>query len=186
MNHPELLAVPALMLVDYLLTILGAKKAAIVYRKHFVQATYELNPVWRTSVDQLRWFNPRHLAAVTLVALLLVLLERSESVPSSTIQLIAGALLGAFGVVCGRHLTNLLLFGFLIRNPREISGEVQLSMKLNLKISQFMIVGLVPVFAIVLVLLPHPYTVGTLLGVVTLALSHAVWARRANRPIIAE
>ncbi len=44
MNHPELIAVPVLMLADYALTILGAKTSAVVYRNHFTMPSYELNP----------------------------------------------------------------------------------------------------------------------------------------------
>ena len=47
MNHPELIAVPVLMLADYALTILGAKSSAVIYRNHFTTPTYELNPLLR-------------------------------------------------------------------------------------------------------------------------------------------
>ena len=138
MEHPELIGVPVLMLADYLLTILGAKSSARVHGKHFTTPSYELNPLWRKSVDQRRWFNPRHLA-------------------------------------------NLLLFRYLNRNPEEISGQVELSPRLVIKMSQVGYLGLVPLFAFLAVLAPHRYTLGALLGLLTLVLAHFIWGWRAGR-----
>ncbi len=143
MNHPEIIAVPVLMLADYTLTILGAKESAAVYRKHFVLGSYELNPLWRKSVDQIRWFNPRHFSLVCLVTALLIIVDQSV-LPEWPIELGLGMLFGAWGMLCGRHLTNLLIFRFLKRNPEQVSGQVNLSMQLTLKMSQFTYFGLVP------------------------------------------
>lgn len=180
MNHPELIAVPVLMLADYALTILGAKASAVVYRNHFTTPSYELNPLWRKSIDQIRWFNPRHITAVALVTMLLALLDQMESLPYDTIHLALGMFFGAFGTVCGRHLTNLMLFRYLNRHPHEISGQVQLSMKVAFKISQFTYIGLIPLFIIVAALVPNAYTVGVLSGILALVLAHFVWGRRAK------
>jgi hypothetical protein len=180
-NHPELIAVPILMLADYALTILGAKSSAAVYRKHFLMPSYELNPLWRRSVDQVRWFNPRHTALVVLLTAILVLLDQAAEVPDSILELLIGMLLGAFGSVCGRHLTNLLLFGYLNRHPEEISGQVRLSMILILKISQFTYIGLIPIFGMVVALVPNAYTAGVLLGLLSIVFGHSRWARKATR-----
>src|SRR6516162_5062024 len=60
MNHLIILAVPVLMLSDYLLTILGAKASLGVYRQHFISPHYEINPLWQKCVQQLKWFSPLH------------------------------------------------------------------------------------------------------------------------------
>ncbi len=180
MNHPELMAVPALMLADYALTILGAKKSATVYRNHFTTPSYELNPLWRSSVDQIRWFNPRHLALVTIFTALLILVDRTALLESQVFEFVLGMLFGAFGAVCGRHLANLMIFGYLNRNPQEISGQVQMSMKLVLKMSQYSYISLIPLFLIVAILAPSPHTGGVFLGLVGVVLAHFVWARKAE------
>lgn len=185
MNHPELFLVPILMLADYALTILGAKTSIAVYRNHFVMGSYELNPVWRKSVDQIRWFNARHLIVVALITILLCMADLGLAILDpdlatlelDALALILGILLGAFGTVCGRHLTNLLLFRYLNRNPQEISGQVYLSMILTLKLSQFQSIGLVPLSIIVAVLVPNSYTVGVSIGLIALVFAHFVWAR---------
>ena len=169
------------MLADYTLTILGAKSSAVVYRNHFTTPTYVLNPLWRKSVDQIRWFNPRHTLLVALVTVLLVVVDRA-ALPYDLFELPLGMLFGAFGAVCGRHLTSLLLFRYFNRHPNEISGQVQLSLKLLLKISQYNYIGLIPIFTIIVVLVPNLYTGGVLLGLFALVLVHFVWAARAKPP----
>ena len=49
-----------------------------------------------------------------------------------------------------------------------------------LKMSQFSFVGLVPLFTIVAALVPHPYTVGALAGVVAVVLVHFSWDRKVG------
>jgi hypothetical protein len=182
MNHPEIIAVPVLMLADYTLTILGAKESAAVYRKHFVLASYELNPLWRKSVDEIHWFNPRHFALVCIVTLLLVIVDQNV-LPEWPIELGLGMLFGAWGMVCGRHLTNLLIFRFLKHHPEQISGQVNLSIRLTLKISQFTCLGVAPLFAATAILAPNQYTIGIALGVVVLAGVHSIWARKTPEAI---
>lgn len=180
MKHPEIVAVPVLMLADYALTILGAKSSAAVYRKHFAMASYELNPLWRRSVDQIRWFNPRHLALVVLVTGMLIVVDQRTSLSRHAIEISLGMLFGAFGSVCGRHLSNLMVFRYLNRCPNEISGQVRMSMRLGLKISQFTYIGMIPLFTIIVSVAPNAYTFGVLLGLLTVVFVHAVWARKAE------
>ena len=183
MKHPIILVVPVLMLLDYLLTILGAKASSGIYRQHFRSPHYEMNPLWQKSVQRLQWFNPRHFIIVCMVTVLLVVLDRMPTVPFASFDLAVGMLVGASGSVCGRHLTNLLLFAYLNRHPTEISGQVDLTHRLMLKISLFNCLGLVPLLGLIVVLVPELSTVGALLGVLAVAMGHVVWARKAKEEI---
>jgi hypothetical protein len=166
-----------LMLADYALTILGAYESASVYRKHFVLASYELNPLWRKSVDEIRWFNPRHFSLVCIITLVLVTVDQFMP-PEESIQFGLGIFYGAFGMVCGRHLTNLMIFRFLNHNPDQISGQVNLSMLLTLKMSQFTYIGVSPLFVATAILAPNNYSAGIAMGVIVLAGVHFIWARK--------
>ncbi len=152
----------------------------MVYRQHFKIPHYELNPVWRQSVAQLRWFNARHLVVVCLVTSLLILLDRAANVPAGYFEFLVGTLLGAFGSVCGRHLSNLLLFWYLNRHPAEISGEVALTLRLTLRMSLFTYLGIAPLLAVMATLVPEPHVMGVFLGVLTIAFTHVVWGLRTK------
>lgn len=185
MKHPIILVVTALMLLDYILTILGAKASSGVYREHFKSPTYELNPVWQKSVQQLRWFNPRHFLSVCLVTVLLDLFDRNSNFPIELFDLIIGMLFGVFGSVCGRHLTNLLLFQYLNRQPAEIEGQVHLTHKLVLRISLFNYLGLVPLLGLIVVLVPRLPVIGAFLGILIMAVVHLIWARQIKPQALA-
>jgi hypothetical protein len=180
MNHPVILVVPVLMLLDFLLTILCAKLSSGVYRKHVRCPHLEVNPLWQKSVDRLEWFNPRYLTLVCVVTTALVVADLMPNFPSSLLELFVGMCLGGPGAACGRHLTNLLTFTFLNRHPTEISGELILTHKLVLEMSLFGFLGLVPMLGLVVVLVPEFYTAGVLLGILVLCLEHLDWVRQAK------
>jgi hypothetical protein len=180
MNHPVILVVPVLMLLDYALTILGARASFGVYRQHFKSPYYEMNPLWQKSIEQLRWFNPLHFFIVCLMATILILLDLMQGIPSESLQLAVGILLGAYGSVCGRHLTNLLLFRYLNRNPSEINGQVEMTHRLVLNISLFNHLGLVPLLGLIVVLVPEVYALGALVGVLAVGFAHLIWARKSK------
>lgn len=169
------------MLLDYFLTILGAKSARRVYSNHFKVVSYELNPLWKNSVERLRWFNLRHLVIVCLVTLLAVFVDVLEAAPSRTFDILFGILLGGFGLVCCRHLNNLLLFGYLNRHPAEISGQVTLSMPLQLRISLLQYLSLAPLLLIIGLFTRSTFVFGVCLGVGALVIAHLVWSRRWSR-----
>ncbi len=174
MHYPLLIAIPLLMLADYALTVLGVQWAD-TYRQHFVAPTYELNPRWRESVAQRRWFNPRHLLLVGLVTLLLWLLDRWA--PPVVVAWLLGIVLGVLGALLSRHVSNLLTFRYLNRHPEAVTGQVQYSLATTLKLSQYGYAGLLPLLGLLLALAPSPAMAGAVLGVLGLILAHGRWAR---------
>jgi hypothetical protein len=176
MNHPVILAVPGLMLLDYLLTIVAARASLGVYRQHYSTPHFELNPLWQKSVEQLRWFSPRFFTALCGLTALLVLFDRQQSFPSWFV----GMLVGGYGASLGRHLSSLLLFHYLNRHPAEIAGRVHLTHSLVLKVSMFNTLGLAPLLGLIAVLVPEPQVIGALVGVLALAFAHLGWARQAK------
>jgi hypothetical protein len=174
MNHPIIIAVPVAMLLDYFLTILGARAASGVYRQHFIVTHYEINPLWRKAVQKLRWFNPIHLALVCIVTGAFVWLDRSTE--SGSVDWLTGLFFGVFALVLGRHFSNLLLFRYLNRHPAEIEGQVQFTQKLLVIMSLFNNVAVLPFVWLLAVLAPGPMTIGALVGVLAFCFAHLVWA----------
>ena len=182
MKHPELFLVPAFMLADYFLTIVGAKQRDKKYSEHFTTEHYELNPTWQKQIAQGKWLNPKHLLITTVVTLLLVLvIEAAEGVPEPLAQGILGGLLVFFGAVIGRHLYNLLIFRDINRKPNEISGQVAMAHGLMLRMSLYQYVVVLIPLALIAVLSPTPFVLGGLLGVVLLLVHHLRWIGRYRK-----
>ena len=179
MNHPALLAIPVLMVADYLLTIYCAKESKD-YRKYFPSQSYELNPFLRRAVDNGQWFNPRHAIAVIANTACFFLADLLLWDYPAWFEVALGSQFGLFGLLCGRHISNLLIYRYVNRHPEEISGQVRMSTEMLLKISQFHQIGLLPIFALVAVFNPMPYTIGLSLGIVLGIFIHIFWSYKAR------
>jgi len=176
MHHPVILALPVLMLLDYLLTILGVTAALGVYRQHFTTPHYELNPRLQKSVQQRRWINPRFVISACIFTAFVILLDRIWALD----PMIMGVFLGIYGAVFGRHLNSLLYFHYLNRHPAEIEGHVYFTHQLILNRSLIDILGLLPLLGLIAVLVPQPEVIGAILGIMVMAFRHLMWARKTK------
>ena len=186
MQHPVVLLVSVLMLLDYYLTLLGARLADRSYRRHFKTEHYELNPIWQSAVAGRRWLNVRHLILVMLVTGILVLLGEVllvEAIEPDTTLLngLLGFLFTVYGLMLGRHLSNILTFAHLGRHPDEVVGEVRLSHRYVVSLSIYqLLVAAVPI-AMIAVFSTSPFVLGALAGVLAIMLVKAFWLVRAGR-----
>jgi hypothetical protein len=175
MKHPEFFIIPVLMFADYFLTLAGAVLKDKKYADHFKAEHYEMNPVWQKEVEQKKWFNPRHIMLTILISSLLILLVEYGEVDESFTQGMLGCLASIYGMVIGRHLSNLLIFSYINRKPDEIHGEVTMAHTLLLMLSLYQyIVVLVPVLLIA-IFSPSPFVTGVLVGVILLQVLHFKW-----------
>jgi hypothetical protein len=181
MRHPEVVLAPALMVLNYYLTLLGADLARQSYRRHFLTAHYELNPVWQKAVDRRRWFNLRHLALAMLIGGMLVLLTEAVDLDIVLLEGLLGFVFTYYGLSLGRHLSNILTFAHLVRCPDEVAGEVRLSHSyvLSLSIYQLLVVA-VPI-AMIAVFSPSPFALGAVAAVLATMLVQTFWLSRARR-----
>jgi hypothetical protein len=170
-----------MMLADYYLTVLGALQAARKYRQHYKTEHYELNPIWQQDIARAKWFNPRHLALVVLISGALLLGIELADPLDFFIQGVLGCTLTMQGFVVGRHLSNLLMFRYLIRKPDEISGEITLSHPLLIVVSAYQHLGALLPLVFIAVFTASWFAYGGVLGMVVLVAVHYVWLRRARR-----
>lgn len=168
------------MVADWLLTIACAKGRAAVFAHNPPEHSYELNPLWRKSVDNQRWFNLRHLVVVIVVSAMLVFLDHVEEPPYVGLKALMGVSFGSLGPAVGRHLANLLLLREFGRHPDLLSNHRSVPPTLALRISQFSLIGWLPLLVILASLVPNPYTVGTFVGLLGQILVHSLWRRRAD------
>jgi hypothetical protein len=189
MKHPELLLIPTFMLADYFLTLAGAVQKEKKYGDHFKTEHYELNPIWQRQVAQKKWFNPKHLLLTVAVTLFLILMAELVEMPEYFVTGVLGCLLVFFGMVVGRHLSNLMIFRYMIKKPQDISGQVTMThaLLLSLSLYQYLVV-FVPLILIAL-FAPSPFVVGAVWAGVLQVLIHMTWiskyrkkAGSSNRP----
>ena len=181
MRHPEVLLAPLLMVSDYYLTLIGAYLAEHSYRRHFKTAHYELNPFWQSAMVRRQWINLRHLAGVVLVGSLLVLLTDVLELDDVFVNALLGFVLTRYGLVLGRHLSNVLTFVHPARSPADVTGEIHLSHNfvLSLSIYQLLVAG-IPI-GLIAIFSPSDFVFGALVAVVALALVNTLWLARARK-----
>jgi hypothetical protein len=178
-NHPESLLVPALMLTDYWLTVAGARLRDSGYASHFKTPSYELNPLWQKTIAGKRWLNGKHLALTVIVGTACVLLGE---IPNQRISdVFFGFALAVFGLVNGRHLSNLALFAYVRRRPQTLSGSVTMSHELVLWLSLFQLAPVMLTLLLLWIIIPTPQVMGAVAGVAALSVVHLMWMRRYRR-----
>lgn len=177
MHHPIILALPVVMLLDYLLTILGVTAAMGVQRQHFTTPHYELNPRLQKSVQQRRWIDPRFVIWACIVTAFLISLDRIWALD----PMIMGMFLGIYGAVFGRHLNSLLYWHYLNRHPADIAGHVYETHTLALMRSMFDFLALLPLLGLIAVLVPQPEVFGAIVGILVVTFWHLKWARKAEK-----
>jgi hypothetical protein len=181
MRHPEMLLLPILMLADYFLTLTSEVLKGKKYSDHFKTEHGELNPMWQKDVRQRKWFNPRHILLTLVASSVVAIMVEFSDMPEPLVQGFLGCLLVCYGMIIGRHISNLMIFGYVIRRPGTISGQVTFTYAsaLFLSFCQFTVV-FVPLL-LVAALASSPFALGGLLGIVFLLAAHLEWLRKYNR-----
>ena len=185
MKHPEIILLPVFMFADYFLTLAGAVLRDKKYGVHFKTEHYELNPLWQKHVAQRKWFNPRHIVLTVVVSAALVILGESAEIPESFLEALLGCVLMSFALVIGRHLSNLLIFRYMIRKPDEISGQVTMTHALLLSLSFYQNLATLVPLALIVVFSPSPFVIGAYCGAALLTVAHWRWIGKHRKQVSA-
>lgn len=191
MAHPEFLVLPVMMFADYFLTVWGAIEREKRYARHFKTEHYELNPVWQSEIARNKWFSRRFVViAILLSSLIVATVELGtvaweflgmEEVWDRYIRGAFGAVIVLYGLVLGRHLSNLLLFRHLHRRPEEVSGEVVMSHEFVLRISLYQCLAITIPLAMIAVFSQSEFAWGGAVGIVFFLVVQSSWIRKAKR-----
>ncbi len=178
----QILIIPILMITDYALTIWGAVLSRKQYALHFKTKIYELNPMWQKDVEKLKFFSLKHMVAVVIVTgyfLLIALIFPEEY--NRIFSLVLGMVTIPFLTIIGRHMSNVLLFSFLILNPGEVEGEVAISKLLTNKTSQYNILPYIFIIGIIYFYTYSDFVLGGVLGCTILFFEHYIWKARYDK-----
>ena len=181
MKHPQIILLPLLMLADYFLTVWGAVLKDKGYSSHFKTEHYELNPVWQESIRQKRWVNPRHHLLTLAASCALAAIMEFGDMPDPAAECLFGCLFVVFGMIIGRHLSNILIFRQFARRPDEVSGQLVLAHSLVLRMSTVQNLAVVLPVAIIAIFSPTPFTLGGTADAILLLALHGVWIWRHGK-----
>ncbi len=137
MKYTELLLLPIMMFSSYLLGVLGAIQKEKRYDLHFKAMHCELNPLWRKSIADKKWFNLKYFLGSFLISGSLIYFMEMYELPLDFSQGFIGFILTGFSAYIGRQISFLFVFSYHNRHRDEISGEVRMSHLYALYISLF-------------------------------------------------
>lgn len=175
MKHPEFVLIPVLMFADYFLTLTGAALKDRKYGNHIKTEHYELNPIWQKQIAQKKWLNPKHIVLTFVLSSFIILMTEYGEMPEPFTQGIWGCLLALYGMIIGRHLSNLMIFGYMIRKPNEIHGQVTMTHALVLSLSLYQYLVVFVPLTLIAIFSPNPFIFGAAIGVVLLTMIHLKW-----------
>jgi hypothetical protein len=183
MKHPEALLMPVLMLLDHFLTVWGSIQREKKHAEHFKITHYELNPVWQKSIAQKKWFNLPHTLITIGVSMYIIWMANYIDVPDEIIEGMLGALIGCFGMIVGRHVSNLLIFRYYIQNPDGISGQVAMSHPLLLATSSYQYITVLLPIGLIAICSGSSFAYGGVAGISLSLFSHFIWWIKAKRRV---
>jgi hypothetical protein len=170
------------MLCDYYLTLIGRILHEKGYGKYVEVEQYEINPLWQSSVNKVKWFNIRHLGLVVLTTVLIIFISQvSTEAIAWYIEFFISGLLVLLAAVIGRHIYNILMFYYIVRNPDGLSGQVRFSHKAVVKFSQYQIIVAICPFAVVLLFTRQPHAIGGLCGLLLFFALHPRWLKKYEK-----
>lgn len=181
MNYPELLLLPLLMMTDYLLTLVAASIKEKKYADHFKVQYYELNPIWQKDISHKKWVNPRHIFLVILATVLLIFVSEFFNLQPFYVNLIFGCLFVLFGLIIGRHISNILIFLHIAKAHQEISGAVKMAHSLILYFSIYQYIGFAIPLILILIFAPAPFVAGGIISIGILIIVHLNWIRKYRK-----
>jgi hypothetical protein len=175
------LTVPVCMLIDYYLTLLG-ESLSKEYREHYVLKEYELNPMWQNDVRKKKWFNPKQLVLVVVfTAVFYFFISYLYEDDYNLLQFMMGMFIAPYITVIARHLTNLMLFIYVRKNPTLLEGKVIIPYQYMLVTSRIMAVPGIFTFVVIYAFTQSIFVLGGVVGSGLFFLVHYIWALKARK-----
>lgn len=168
-------SIPLLMFFDYLLTVVGSILDSKVYGKHVLKYSYELNPVWINDIKKKKFFNIKHILMMLVIYILNIVIIRYSLFDRNTIIFFQTALFSVFLFVVFKHLSNIVIFTYLIFNKKSIKGKVYFKHDLLLVISTLSVLPALSVLIALYMLYSSPILGGAIFGLFSLFFVNLLW-----------
>ena len=92
-----------------------------------------------------------------------------------------GMITAPYTIVLGRHLSNLLLFIYIRKNPATLEGKVIIPSTYMLVTSRIMVVPGIFMYIVIYAFTQHTFVLGGVIGSLILYFVHFIWARKAQK-----
>jgi hypothetical protein len=176
------LILPLFMLADYYLTLLG-ERLSKEYREHYVLTEYEVNPLWQGDVKKQKWFNPKQLILLVVFTGIFYFFIQYLYYDDNyfLLKFMMGMITAPYTIILGRHLSNLLLFIYIRKNPTTLEGKVIIPSTYMLVTSRIMVVPGIFMYIVIYAFTRHTFVLGGVIGSLILYFVHYIWALKAKK-----
>jgi hypothetical protein len=172
---------------DYYLTLAAARLYRRGAKEHIVfEGSYELTPYFQKDIDGLRTFSPRFLWGLTMW-LLILFISWAMAIPwlgaPWLFSFVTGTLILLEAAVHLRHGRNLAIFRYASRGEGLMTGRIEYSKVLSLKLSAVELIGFAGLFLFVFLLAGHWFFLGGAVSCLATGLKH--WRLAGRVPAMA-
>jgi hypothetical protein len=181
MQHPLVLIIPPLMLLDYFLTVVGARLREGGYAEHFKFPDYETNPMFRDVIRKKKWISLKHLCFVALATAACLYWAHAWQGDDPVSEAIFGGVLILFSTIDGFHVSNILTFHWLLRRPDQVTGEVFMTQRYVVHLTRCRTFAMLFPIVVAAALVPSPFLLGGVASVFSLIVGQSFWAWRDSR-----
>ena len=158
-----------LYISDYTLTLVAARLYhAGAKDKIVLEGSYEINPFYQRDIDSLRTISPRFILALLLT---LVLLFSLWWLSVEMYAFALGAMVLMEMTLHVRHVRNLFLFRAILRTD-GVSGRIEYSRPLMLKLSSLEILMFAALFILLFAYSPSWFVLGGVISCLSLSVKH--------------
>lgn len=181
MNCPIILLIPVFMFIDYYFTIWGSVLRDKGHSKHFELPNYELNPIWQADIQKKKIVNLRFFGGVVITFLPALFLTEFFGISPRMNEFLSGLILVHFGLLIGRHLSNIFSYVFVIHHEGAISGRVRIGYDYMLHSSMYQyLVAILPIVMLT-VYLRTWFMFGCVTAAAGSAIMHLSWIRKHRK-----
>ncbi len=169
------------MFSDYYLTIWGIKLRNKGYSNYYEIENYELNPIWQKDIQDQKMFNIRQLTMTTAAFCFFIYVFEFNDLNSNLKEGLIGLLLAHYGMLTGRHFSNLLIYYYIKKHPEDLCGKIKQSHEFSLHNSLYQyFVAIIPL-VIIAAVNPTPLLIGCAVGALFSIITHKLWIRKYRK-----
>ncbi len=175
MQHPEIIIIMVLMFSDYYLTIWASKLRDKGHSNYFEIENYELNPIWQKDIQNQKIINFRQLIMTIAAFCFFIYIFEFDDMSYGFKEILIGVLLAHYGMLTGRHISNLLTYNYTKKHPDELIGKIKQSHEFSLHNSLYQyFVAIIPL-AIIAIVNQKPMLIGCAIGAAFNIILHKLW-----------